>query len=433
MLRNNVFRLLKEQGHRVIIVSPFGKDEQFREEFGGAQIIFEALVPIPRFFRRIINLRGEALKINHPKLNEAKEIHRHLTRRYRKNIDKENVSFAVRTLRIIPARIRNSETFWNKVEDVIFHIKSYTRIFNYYKPDVIITASAGAEAEDVPFIVYGNRYHIPIFAIDNNIDVFTFRYFSRVRPGVNFALFNEDQKQEALTIQGVPEDRLYVTGAARYDFMMSEFKPLPRDVFFRSINRNPQKKLITYGAKIPIIYPQNQDIMELITKMIIETPDIPAELFVRFDPGHDPLLYEQFLRQHDIAYERAEEASEREHIANLLYHSDVVVSIGSTFNIEAAFVGTPSIFIAFDGNRKYTDDKDSYQNVYKLDLFKRIEASGGIAYAYSERECLSELRRYLKNRDSDKEKREQMIRRINFQSDGKAGERIARLILGKNV
>jgi CDP-glycerol glycerophosphotransferase (TagB/SpsB family) len=156
---------------------------------------------------------------------------------------------------------------------------------------------------------------------------------------------------------------------------------------------------------------------------------VPAELYVRFDPGHDPARYESLFRRYPfVRYERAEQASSREHIGNLFASSDVVVSIGSTFNVEAALFDTPTLFIGYDGFRKPERIEDSYALVYELDLFKRLTGGGGIRLVRTREETVDCIRGYLADRSKDREGRRLLVRSVT-NPDGMAGERIASEVL----
>jgi len=424
ILRTDTYRLLKERGYRLVIFSPFSQDLDFQKEFGGVNVVFEPLCPLGKIGNLLNNYRNEALLFRHPTLKLAKFIHKVITRRYQtaenfwqkaKKILKQPFLWLVWLCR--------SEKFWNSLEDIF--ISECCDYFKKYQPSAVVLATAGAEGQDVPFLIAARRFGVPAAAIDNNIDVFEFRYFSQPRKIAQWALFGEVHKQEAMAVQGLPADILSVTGPARYDHHFN-FQPIPREEFFRKIGADPSKKLITYGAKIPKMYPHNADVLEIILQGVDAGKFGPAQLFVRFDPGHDPSQYGNLLNK--IIWEKADEQSHREHVANLLYHSDVVISIGSTFCCEAVLLDRPSLWVGFDGYKTYSDPKESYGYIYNLPMFQIIDAIGGIPLVKSPAELVGWISKYLKNPKLDSEKRAALVRQEYYKNDGQAGKRVADLI-----
>ena len=154
-----------------------------------------------------------------------------------------------------------------------------------------------------------------------------------------------------------------------------------------------------------------------------------AELFVRFDPGHDLSRYSsEFLKT--FKWELAEDAPSAEHIANLLAHSGVYLGLGATtLSIEACAVGTPSLWIGFDGNTQHSNKNDSCRLQYNLPVFERIIKTGAIPLVESKEELLTTIQRFIKNPDVNKTERERMLRQeYTNAGDGKTAERIFALI-----
>lgn len=433
ILRTDIFKVLKDRGYRIVIISSLPVvNKTIFQEFYGPNVFFESLCRFDRVFFALENLRGKALLISHPRLAFFKYIYDLLTRRYR-----ERSSFSGRLKKIfsdaivcvIPRKLRVSEKFWDNLERLLARNRCCSRLFKKYNPSAVVLASAGAETRDKLFISYCQRFSVPSFAVDNNIDVFEFRYFSKPRPVSVWALFSDILKNEAMEIQQVPEDRIVVTGPARYDHYFKNFQPQPREEFFKEIGADPAKKLITYGTQSPKMYPYDNDIIRIILGALNKNYfQRPAQLFVRFGRGNNPMSHQNVLKS--IIWERVEGQPHRDHVANLLYHSDVVISVGSTFCSEACMVDTPAIWIGFDGFAKY-EREESYSISYELNLCKRILATGSIRLAKTPEALNEHIKEYLDNPALDKEKRRLMIEQEYNNPDGNAGKRIAELIINQ--
>ncbi|PIT92569.1 MAG: hypothetical protein COU08_01750 [Candidatus Harrisonbacteria bacterium CG10_big_fil_rev_8_21_14_0_10_42_17] len=430
ILRTDIFETLKERGFKLVIISPFGEDEKFISEFGGDNVIFEPLPCMGRLGLLVNFWRNTALEISHPILTQTRFVHSRIIRRFvkaKKNIVKIKGMVRRIILGMIPPQWRSNPKFWDGVEKFFIKNKHSRALFKKHQPSVVILASAGAEGIDTLFVTYAKRFNVPTVAVDNNIDVFEFRYFSTPRSITKWALFSNVQQEEAKKIQKIPADKLIITGPARYDHYFRNFKPMSRNDFFKQIGADPNKKLITYGAKTPKMFPHNDEVMNSIVNGIQSgTINKQSQLFVRFDSGHNPEQYNTLLEK--IVWESADKKSHRNHVANLLYYSDVVISVGSTFNIEACFVHTPSIWIGFGDIQGKVKREDSYRLAYDIPLYDRILDTEAIKFVETPESLVEQIQKYLKDKTLDEEKRKVLVEQEYSITDGRSGERIANLI-----
>ena len=426
ILRTDIFRVLRDASREIVIISPFAGDSDFRKEFAADNVRFEPLSAPGRFIEILNRFRNNLLSINHPVLANAKSIHDIVTFGYRPPETKTR-RFKAAILRAITSALGllgfGGAKAWDFVEKTIYYHAACRRLFQKYAPAVVVLASGGAEGSDAPFMLYALKFGVAAVATDSNIDVFEFRYFTKPRPLAKWMLFSETQKRNAMAIQGIKEENIAVTGAARYDYYFRYFKPAPRAEFLKSLGVDPEKKLITFGAKIPKLYPYNQEIFEVLLKTTRERLRGTAELFVRFDPGHDQNIYGPLLGE--FKWEKAEQAPHRDHVANLLYHSDAVISVNSTFCIESCLIDVPSVWVGFGGGQIGGD----YQAIYRLEMFKRMAKTGGIPVAHSEKELSDLVVKYVGDRSVDREKRRALVEQEYFKSDGRSGERVVAEIL----
>ncbi|PIR89050.1 MAG: hypothetical protein COU07_03080 [Candidatus Harrisonbacteria bacterium CG10_big_fil_rev_8_21_14_0_10_40_38] len=429
VLKTDLFRKLESEGNKMVIVSPFWNDKNFKDEFSRNNIFLEPLPIRSRLAKAASTTRNVATQItDSEKLNRCKKIQQQITRRYRPQNKK--INWRGPLLKVIPKKIKTSDTFWNHVEYFAHKQKGYTNLFKKYKPDVLVLASGGAEGEDIPFLLYSWKRKIPSIAIDGNIDVFEFRYFSKTRPITEWALFSEAQKEEGASMQKIPKENLKATGPLRYDYYFHEFKPENREKFLSRLGLDPNKKVITLGAKVPVLFPHNDDIIKIIKDAINDKKiDPESQLYIRFDPNHDPKIYDKNLLS-GLKWELAtsKEASTREHLANLLYHSDIVISISSTFSCEACLVDTPAAWIGFEGFASPKTLEESYRYAYELDLFKRILKTGGISLVESPKELINTINKYIKSKKEGREERKKFVLQEYYNDETSAGVKIAKLV-----
>ena len=115
------------------------------------------------------------------------------------------------------------------------------------------------------------------------------------------------------------------------------------------------------------------------------------------------------------------------HLADLLYHSDVVVAFASTLAIDAAVLGKPVVFIGFDGNpRPYWQSLRQY---YDFDHQRFLINTGGVKLAANMDDLIRNVQNYLNNPDLDKKERKNVTDIFCWKMDGRSGERVANFLI----
>jgi CDP-glycerol glycerophosphotransferase (TagB/SpsB family) len=115
------------------------------------------------------------------------------------------------------------------------------------------------------------------------------------------------------------------------------------------------------------------------------------------------------------------------HLADLLYHSDVVVAFASTLAIDAVVFNKPIVFIGFDGeSRPYWQ---SVKRFYDLDHQQFLLKIGGIKFAKNLDELKNYIQEYLNNPNLDDSGRKKIIYKLCWRLDGKSSERLADVLI----
>lgn len=433
ILRSELFGILKNKDFKIVIISPFWSSPEFQQEFGGPNIFFEPLRSLRGYPFKIVALRARALSFPpHSELKKSRVVSRFMDRRFQKSpawlIAARGFARDL-IFKLLPLPLKKSEKFWMGLLKFSIRKKYADWLFEKYKPELVVLGNGGGDGYEIPFLVSAYFRGVASFAVDANLDAATYRHFGAPLPVTLWAMFGEPQKKEFIEIHKIPESSLAVTGALRYDGYFRGFKALSREDFFRQIGADPRKKLITLGAKTPLVFPHNQDIVKIILEALDSGEPENAQLMVRFDPGHDPSPYGALLDK--ILWERSENASEEGRLQNLLYHSDAYLGLGaSTLSIEACAVGTPACWIGFDGSVEYPDRRLSCRLQYDLAVFQRIIKSGAIDLIETKEELINWVARALRDQDYNLKLREEMLGREYFNAkDGLAGRRAADLAI----
>lgn len=169
-------------------------------------------------------------------------------------------------------------------------------------------------------------------------------------------VWNEVNKREAVELMGFPEDKIYVTGACQFDQYFNNNLIKNKNQFCEELKLDPQRPIITLATIGSLWngYDENYIVDQLIE--LITTKQIPGnpQLILRLHPvsrfecfslylkydfvrisnitGHTPTLG-WTMTKYEVGF-----------VGNLLRHSDVVISPGSTITIETAIFDTPTLF-----------------------------------------------------------------------------------------
>ena len=115
-----------------------------------------------------------------------------------------------------------------------------------------------------------------------------------------------------------------------------------------------------------------------------------------------------------------------DYLADLLYHSDVIISHISTLTIDAAVFNKPSIFIGFD-----VEQKPYYKGLrrfHDMEYLQEIRKTGGVKLAESLDELFKYVSQYLANPKLDEEGRKKIVEEYCWKLDAKSSERLVNVI-----
>jgi len=247
----------------------------------------------------------------------------------------------------------------------------------------------------------------------------------------------EQVKKEAIELDDVPASRIHVVGIPHYDRYLTENR-VPREAFFKELNLDPNKKTILFAPPSKLFIqdePMAEVIVEALKPILREhNAQIILRLYLfgnsnlgNLKPVPGQLAIDSPSR--GTTFDNADLAKEDAHLADSLYHSDLIVSYVSTLGIDGALFGKPSVCIGFNTEPKpsYIDSMRWY---YKLDHALPMFNTGGVRLAKSLGELLGHVTQYLQNPKLDMEGRKKLIQHYCGSSlDAKSGERLGNIIL----
>ena len=256
-------------------------------------------------------------------------------------------------------------------------------------------------------------------------------------------VWNEVNKQEAINLMGFPPKNIFVTGACQFDQYFKPENQQSKESFCKSINLDPLRPIITLATIGSLWqgYDENYIVDQLID--LIESKAIPGnpQLVIRLHPVSKyecflPYLKYDYVRLSHITNQvpvlgwtmRKEDVA---FIGNLLNHSDVVISPGSTITIETAIFNTPTLFPTY-----HTYQPEFGKQCFDIVLamhHKRLRELKLANFIGQPEQLLPALIKSLENKTWFEEERSRLFNDYIGFKDGKSTERLAELIIKQIV
>tara|TARA_Y100000816_G_scaffold291137_1_gene281588 strand:+ start:423 stop:1841 length:1419 start_codon:yes stop_codon:yes gene_type:complete len=337
-----------------------------------------------------------------------------------------------------------------------FYPSNLDNLINKLSPDLVLTTSLGTFSFDEFILRAAKKKNIKNCAVILSWDNTTTRGYASFHPD-RVISWTDIMKNELIKFHDVDEKKIYVGGVAHFDDYYNK-KPIPKSKFFEGLNLDVNKNLITFFTKGPSTFQFNPNITKIICEAIQNSEINNSQLITRIHPlfyknkngkplfGSALSLFEElntkykFLRINNpkiLSYDENFDISreEQEMLINLIYHSDVIVNIFSTINIEACIFNKPIVNVNFDNLEKmynYDHKKNWRQNLHKLDKNldhnQRIVKSGSIKLANNPKELISYINDYLKNPQNNSNERKKIVDIEIGKFKGNASKNIASII-----
>ena len=237
-----------------------------------------------------------------------------------------------------------------------------------------------------------------------------------------------------LPLHHIPPESIEVVGFPQYDRYAST-RFLKREEFCKRWGLDPKKKFVVYGALGNVLFEHETLLLDLFERLVKDQkisntvefifrphPFFPEVLnqmkefrYVRIDPGYSS------SKAQSRGWEFQQ--SDQEYLVDLLRHTDVFITAGSSLMIEAAIAGKPVINIGFDPIFKSSHPKSpkwffaSYRHVVAF------IGQGSTRIVWDAEELADAVNDALTNSQKDAGARQHMLSEFGGYADGKSLER----------
>jgi hypothetical protein len=424
---------------RVVLMSPLAADTAFTSEFGHPRVRFELL---PAHVPAGLEARLSGIL-------QARYLETRTTETLRIKLAAGHAGTALRyrRLKAILGRLiapQSGSGRWYDWADRFVADPAIEAVFDRYQPTVVAVATPGLIFGEIPLLRTAHRRRVPTLAVDLSWDNLTNKLLP-LRRVDRLIVWNSTMRREAHALHGYPVEATEISGPPQFDSYFNGAPRSLREEFCRRVGLDPGRRLLTLTTIPAEAYPHHDLVIDHLLEAIrSDAIRQPCDLLVRVHPRDDLRKYERYAGTPHLVVEKPFRQSVRaaadghsvdvtldntRHLADTLYHSDVVLNVASTIAIEASIFDKPVVNIAFD--RDAADARPfltSPLRYYSYTHYQQIVRAGAVRIARSAGEMIELVNAYLADPTRDAAGRRRVVAEQCEFTDGRSAERLAGFI-----
>lgn len=438
-LRTEALKVLEEDGRvRLVLLAPKTKLSYYRSEFPQAFVVFDALPEVrkSRIERLFKFLETASIHSRTSLLLSKGQLHRLGDRR------PFLLRYAIFLGRYLLWQVGRFELWRNFLRKsyALFSNPAFEALLEKYKPDLVFLPTM-IYPEDYVLAKAAKKRKIRTLGMTLSWDNFYSKTFLLVLPE-SLMVHTTPIVQQAAKFADYTEERITVTGIPQYDRYFRKREVMGREEFFKKIGGDASQKLILYALSGKAGLNIEFEILEVLHEAFRSGRiKASAEVLVRPYPRYDfpAERLEEVRRRYGFLTKQAvshpiqkgdwefDDAALR-FLEASLKHADLVITMYSTFFIEAAIFDKPLIGIAFDG-RKNLDYWNSSRRFFDWNHLAELRPLDGIWLVRNAAEFVGAINKYFENPKHFEEGRKRIVRLECEFEDGRSGVRVAKTIL----
>jgi CDP-glycerol:poly(glycerophosphate) glycerophosphotransferase len=440
VLRTGVLaRVLESAGDaRVVLVSPLVADPAFTSEFAHPRVSFEPLPPhVPAGLeRRFLSV----LQAHYLEARTTETIRIKLAAGHAGTIQRYRALKALIGRGFAP---RADSGRWYDLADRFVPDPQMDAVFARHRPTLVAVATPGLIFAEIPVLRTAVRQGVRSMAVDLSWDNLTNKLFP-IRKVDRLVVWNSTMRREAHEFHRYPLADIDVAGPPQFDCYFNGESRCSRVEFCRRVGLDPARRILTLTTIPAESYPRHDVVIDhLLDAIGSGALAAPCDLLVRVHPRDDVRQYHRYAGTPHVSVEKPFRETARagdghnvdvtaentRHLADTMYHSDVVLNVASTISIEASIFDTPVVNIAFDQDEAEARPLlTSSLRYYSYTHYQQIVQAGAVRIAKSPRAMIDEVNAYLADPSRDAAGRKRVVAEQCEFTDGRSAERLAGVI-----
>lgn len=287
------------------------------------------------------------------------------------------------------------------------------------------------------FARWARSHGIPTVQVVANYDGLSSKGF-RGTTVDELLVWGPTMRDDAVRLQGIPESRVKMIGALRYDHLRDRQYP-PRDTFLRQRRLNPSRKTILFAGSRNVhhyfemlsafeelnkyndqfqlvirVYPKKSLLRSAaMTYFLRHARTLPGVYVSIADPN-----YEEGIENKEVL------AIEEEELWSLLKHSDLVVNLYSTIALEACLFDKPVINMWYFVNVGMAVRQPVYIPYPEIYHIRKFMGYGAAEQATSREELIDLIQRAVEQPEQRSGQRRLAVSKELGPLDGKVIDRL---------
>jgi hypothetical protein len=229
-------------------------------------------------------------------------------------------------------------------------------LFNLFianeRPDlVLVTPLVDYGSYQTDYVKSAHRLGIPVAFVPFSWDNLTNRGLIRIQPD-RVLVWNAIQEREAMELHGVDQERIVVTGAARFDAFFGMRAATTPQEFCTPLALDPDRPLVLYLCSSEFVAPEEVAFVRRWIQALRQSSDArlrSASILVRPHPAHlKPWKGVSLGARNAAVWTEKETMNADQGLFDSLFHARAVVGLNTSAMIEAGILGKPVHTIVLD-------------------------------------------------------------------------------------
>lgn len=268
------------------------------------------------------------------------------------------------------------------LEDVVPVVPNVIELLNNAKPDfLLMTPVVDLDSVEIEYAKAASSLGISSCLCVASWDNLTNKGIIQGKPDF-VMLWNDIQKNEAMTLHHIPADRIYITGAQLFDQWFERKPAYSREHFCEKLNFRTENRIIMYVCSSSFISKEEPEFVLEWAKKIRASSDKEisrANILIRPHPSSGLKLWGSPLPgfnkiENLTIYPQVGEIplleNSKDDYYSSIFLSDALVGINTSAFIEGAIVGKPCFSILSDKHRYSTEETVHFHYLLNDDFLK---------------------------------------------------------------
>ena len=236
----------------------------------------------------------------------------------------------------------------------------------------------------------------------------------------------------------ITQESVVITGTPQFEFYQKKELIISKEEFAVKFGLNPKKKWVMYSGGDTRTSPYDQEYLEDLTVALMNQEDVqiilrksPADFSERFDTIIQKFENKIFVLDPvwgigDTWSSNTPKVEDFEMLANLAFHCDLAINVGSTVAHDFANFNKPTIYVNYE--QDYSSSW-SVKQVNSFQHFRSMPSQSAVVFINFPEDWKETILKVINNPNEFAKDRIDWFHKINHKDDEHASKKIANILL----